>query len=80
MPADITVFRVEAGEYEITDCYTQVRKADKQIVPVITFKNGKRFDATWRGRQEESNWFLQIAEDHVPAKAASAHVRATEAS
>jgi dihydroorotase len=40
------------------------------IVPVITFKNGKRFDADLAMGQEESNWFLQIAEDHVPARAA----------
>ena len=39
------------ANYEISDCYTKVRKAEKQIVPVITFKNGKRFDADlalWR--------------------------------
>ena len=71
LPADITVFRVDTGEYEITDCYTQVRKAEKQIVPLITFKNGKRFDADMAMGQDESNWFLQIAEDHVPAAAAA---------
>jgi dihydroorotase len=71
LPADITVFRVDAGEYEISDCYTKVRKADKAIVPVITFKNGKRFDADLAIAQEESNWFLQIAEDHVPFAAAA---------
>ena len=69
LPADITVFRVDTGEYQITDCYTKVRKAEKQIVPLITFKNGKRFEADLAMGQEESNWFLQIAEDHVPAKA-----------
>ena len=61
------MFRVNSGEYEISDCYTQVRKAEKQIVPLITFKNGKRFDADMTMGQEESNWFLQFAEDHVPA-------------
>jgi dihydroorotase len=69
LPADITVFRVETGDYEITDCYTKVRKAEKQIVPVLTFKNGKRFEANLALAQEESNWFLQIAEDHVPSRA-----------
>ena len=32
LPADITVFRVNSGEYDISDCYTQVaqsRKADR---------------------------------------------------
>jgi dihydroorotase len=46
-----------------------VRRAEQQIVPLITFKNGKRFDADLAMAQEESNWFLQIAEDHVPAAA-----------
>lgn len=70
MPADITVFRVNTGEYEISDCYTRTRKAEKQIEPLITFKNGKRFDADMTMGQEESNWFLQIAEDHIPDRAA----------
>jgi len=69
MPADITVFRVNSGEYEIFDCYTQSRKAEKEIEPLITFKNGKRFDANIAMGQDESNWFLQIAEDHVPDRA-----------
>jgi dihydroorotase len=46
-----------------------VRKAKKQIEPLITFKAGKRFDANMTMGQEESNWFLQIAEDHVPERA-----------
>jgi len=69
LPADITVFRVDSGEYEISDCYTKVRRAEQRIVPLITFKNGKRFDADLSMAQAESNWFLQFAEDHVPAAA-----------
>jgi len=69
LPADITVFRVDTGAFEITDCYTKVRKAEKQIVPLITFKNGERFEADLTRSQEESNWFLQFAEDHVPSAA-----------
>ena len=38
MPADITVFRIEDGEFELVDCFKQVRKVDRQIVPVMTFK------------------------------------------
>ncbi len=68
-PADITVFRVDSGEFEMSDCYTQVRKVEKQIVPLMTFKNGKRFNADLTIAQNEANWFLQIAEDHVPAAA-----------
>jgi len=69
LPADITVFRVNSGEYDISDCYTQSRKAEKEIEPLITFKNGKRFDANMTKGQEESNWFLQIAEDRIPERA-----------
>jgi dihydroorotase len=69
LPADITVFRVDSGEYEISDCYTKVRRAEQRIMPLITFKNGKRFDADMSMAQDESNWFLQFAEDHVPAAA-----------
>jgi dihydroorotase len=69
MPADITVFRVNSGEYVISDCYTKTRTAEKEIEPLITFKNGRRFDVDMKMAQEESNWFLQIAEDHVPSRA-----------
>ena len=71
LPADITVFQVNSGEFEISDCYTQSRKADKEIVPLITFKNGKRFDCDMALGQDENNWFLQIAEDHIPNRAKS---------
>src|SRR5882757_8743923 len=69
MPADITVFRIESGEFELLDCFNKTRKADRQIVPLMTFKNGKRFDCDFSRGLDEKNWFLQIAEDHVPARA-----------
>ncbi len=69
MPADITVFQVESGEFELSDCYTKVRKAEKRFMPVFTFKNGKQFKADLTLGQQESNWFMQFAEDHVPAAA-----------
>jgi dihydroorotase len=71
LPADITVFRVDTGDYQISDCYTKARKAERQIVPILTFKNGKQFEADLALGQEESNWFLQIAEDHVPSAAST---------
>src|SRR5262249_52021153 len=70
LPADITVFRVDAGEYEISDCYTKVRKADQRVVPLITFKNGRGVAAGLAIAPAESNWFRQIAEDHVPSATA----------
>src|SRR5215468_3636972 len=61
MPADITVFRVNSGEYGISDCHTRSRKAEKEIEPLIAFKSGRRFDADMTMSQDESNWFLQFA-------------------
>jgi dihydroorotase len=78
MPADITVFRVESGDFELSDCFTKVRKAEKQIVPLIIFKNGNRFDADLAAAQAETNWFLQIAEDHVPMAASGLSDRQRE--
>ena len=67
-PADITVFKVNSGEFDISDCYTQSRKANREIEPLITFKNGKRFNVNMTMGQDESNWFLQIAEEHIPER------------
>ena len=72
------MFRVNTGEYEISDCYTQLRKAEQEIEPLITFKNGKRFDADMTMGQDESNWFLQIAEDHIPERAGTLSERQRE--
>jgi dihydroorotase len=69
LPADITVFKIEDGSFELTDCYSNVRTAKQQIVPVMTFKNGKRFDVDMVKGQDEANWFLQISEDQIPAAA-----------
>ena len=69
MPADITVFRIKSGTVELSDCYQRSRTAEEQFVPLITFKNGKRFDVDMLRGQAESNWFLQIAEDHIPEQA-----------
>lgn len=67
MPADISVFRIDSGEFQLMDCFKQTRTADRQIVPVMCFKNGKRFDCDFARGLDERNWFLQFAEDHVPA-------------
>ena len=39
-------------------------------MPLTTFKGGEQFDVDLTKAQDEGNWFLQIAEDHVPASAA----------
>jgi dihydroorotase len=71
MPADISVFRIETGEFELMDCFQKTRKAQQQFVPVMAFKRGRRIDCDFARGLHESNWFLQIAEDHVPRRAAS---------
>jgi dihydroorotase len=70
-PADVTVFDIEEGQFVLSDCYTQTRTANRRFVPLMTFKNGKRFDADMTRGQSEANWFLQIAEDHIPTAAAN---------
>lgn len=67
MPADITVFRVESGEYEIRDTGTGVRTADRRLVPVMAFKDGERIDCDMTRCQDDRNWLLQIADAAPPA-------------
>ena len=71
MPADITVYRVDGGDFKLDDCYQQTREASEIFVPVMTFKKGKRFIVDMERGRQEANWFLQIAEEHVPAAAAA---------
>lgn len=70
MPADITVFAIEHGRYEWADTEGRMRDADTRIVPAMVFKNGKRHPIDMERCQDEKNWLLQIAEDHVPEGAA----------
>lgn len=70
LPADITVCRIEAGSYEFADTEGKMRDADRKIVPVMVFKQGRRHGIDLARCQDERNWLLQIAEDHVPAAAA----------
>ncbi|MBM3560831.1 MAG: amidohydrolase family protein [Alphaproteobacteria bacterium] len=66
MPADITVFIVESGEFEIQDTRNRVRKAGRRIVPRIAFKDGRRVDCDLLRAHDERNWLMQIAEDDAP--------------
>ena len=70
MPADITVCRIEEGRYEFADTEGKMRDASRKIVPVMVFKDGVRHEIDLERCQDEKNWLLQIAEDHVPAAAA----------
>jgi dihydroorotase len=66
LPADITVFRMEAGINEVADTYENFRPIEGRIVPVMAFKNGVRYDCDTTLCQDEKNWVLMFAEDHVP--------------
>ena len=68
-PADITVFRIEDGEFELADCQLVTRTAEQRFVPVMAFKNGVRYDSDMERCRDERNWFWQLAEDAVPAAA-----------
>ena len=71
LPADVTIFRIDEGDVELSDCQLTTRKGNQTIVPVITFKNGVRFDADMTRCQDEKNWFWQISKDVVPDLAGS---------
>lgn len=75
MPADITVCRIEPGRFELADTQGVTRTADRRIVPTIVFKNGMRHEIDLLRCQDDKNWILQIAEDHVPATARSLGAR-----
>jgi dihydroorotase len=66
MPADITVFEIERGDFTVTDTMRQTRKAEARFVPVMAFKDGRRFDCDLGRCLDERNWFMQIAEDRLP--------------
>jgi dihydroorotase len=69
MPADITVFKIEDDEIEAMDTYGDSRTMGRRFQPVMAFKNGVRHDSDLTLCQDEKNWMLQIAEDHVPEAA-----------
>ena len=69
MPADITVSRIERGQYEFADTEGRMRTATERIVPVAVFKHGRQHPIDLARCQDERNWLLQIADDHVPEAA-----------
>src|SRR5665213_132090 len=66
MPADLTVFRVEQGQFELKDTRGAARKGSQRIVPEMVFKNGVRIACDMGRCQDERNWILQTCEDHIP--------------
>jgi dihydroorotase len=69
LPADITVFHVEDGEFELFDCYKESRRGAQRFVPTLAFKNGKRIDVDLMRGEREDNWFMHVSEDELPSAA-----------
>jgi dihydroorotase len=68
-PADITVFDLEEGEFEFDDCHKQKRRGNLRFAPRMAFKSGRRVDCDFVRGKAESNWFMQISDESVPAPA-----------
>src|SRR5690606_15078139 len=69
LPADITVFRLDSGTSDVADTYEKFRPVEGRITPVMAFKRGVRYDSDMTLCQDEKNWVLMMAEDHVPEAA-----------
>ncbi len=69
--ADVSVMKIEDGEFELEDCEQQTRKSDRQIVPVMAFKRGVRYDCDVTLARNERNWLPMIDEDVIPQRAAT---------
>ena len=68
-PADVTVLRVDEGEFDYADVTGNTRRGSQKIVPVMTFKDGKRYDADLNLAHDQRNWYWHIAEEKIPAVA-----------
>ena len=68
-PADVAVLKVEDGEFDYADVHENTRRGYQKIVPVMTFKNGQRYDADLTLAQDQRNWYWRIAEEKIPAAA-----------
>jgi dihydroorotase len=54
--ADVTVFRVERGEFEFTDMDGQTRRGTERIVPEMVYKAGRRYACDAEGLFTERNF------------------------
>ena len=69
--ADVSVMKIEDGDFELEDCEQQTRKSDRRIVPVMAFKRGVRYDCDVTLARNERNWLPMIDEDVIPQRAAT---------
>ena len=69
MPADVSIMKIEDGDFVLDDCMQQTRNIDRQIVPVMAFKRGVRYDCDVTLARDERNWLPMIDEDVIPQRA-----------
>ena len=70
-PADVSVMKIEDGDFEVEDCEQQTRRTDRRILPVMAFKHGVRYDCDVTLARNERNWLPMIDEDVIPQRAAT---------
>jgi hypothetical protein len=61
--ADITVLKVEEGEYRFRDCAGQEIGGDKRFVPIKVWKSGTRIDCRPELAEDFENWMVEKNED-----------------
>lgn len=67
--ADVSVMKIEDGEFTLDDCMQQTRSAEQRIVPVMAFKKGVRYDCDETLARDERNWLPMIDEGTIPQRA-----------
>ncbi|HTW89422.1 MAG TPA: amidohydrolase family protein [Candidatus Binataceae bacterium] len=68
--ADVSVLKIEEGEFEFGDTQGNKRQHNQRFMPVMVFKDGRRHEIDMEIAQEYNNWSMEIATDHVPEAAA----------
>jgi dihydroorotase len=57
--ADLSVLRIEEGEFSFSDTDREEMKADRRIVPVKVWKAGTEIECDLRIAQEKKNWLVE---------------------
>jgi dihydroorotase len=67
--ADITILKIEEGEFEFGDTQGNKRVAARRFMPAMVFKDGIRHPIDMDIAQDFNNWSMQVASDHIPEAA-----------
>jgi dihydroorotase len=60
--ANITVFKVENGDFEFPDCEGFTRKGSQKIVPLFVFKDGLRYECDVEEMNQAGNYKIKYAD------------------